>query len=168
MIRIADDQQQPALFWMGLLFFFALLFSIWPLPDWALLLRPEFAALLVLYAVLVAPFRMGMLFAWVLGLSIDVLESAVLGQHALALTVLAYLCFLLHTRIRLFSLLEQVISVFVLVGIYQLIGNWVQGIAGVRLYNLGFLLPALTSALLWPLALLVLERIPLFRRVGRS
>ena len=37
----------------------ALLASVWPLPVWAAWLRPEFAAMLVIYWVLSAPFAIG-------------------------------------------------------------------------------------------------------------
>ncbi len=40
--------------------------------------------------------------------------------------------------------------VFVLVGINQLICQWVQNLEGVGTSSLLFLLPAVTSALLWP------------------
>ena len=93
----------------------ALVFAVWPLPDWAHWLRPEFAAVIVIYWVVAAPFHIGMVFAWCLGLSVDVLEGVVLSQNALGLTVLAYVCFLLHQRLRMFGVFEQAASVFVLV-----------------------------------------------------
>ena len=157
-----DDHQSLAIARLVGTTLLVMLLAVMPMPNWAVWLRPEFSALLVVYAVLSAPFRVGMVFAWSFGLCIDVLESAVLGQNALSLTVLAYLCFLLHTRIRLFSILEQSASVFVLVGIHQLIGNWVQSLNGFEFYDLAFLVPALMSALCWPLTLSFLERVDLF------
>ena len=158
----ADDHQSLAFARLLAISVLVMLLAVVQLPVWGMWLRPEFAAMLVAYAVLCAPFRIGMTFAWSFGLCIDVLESAVLGQNALSLTVLAYLCFLLHTRIRLFSVLEQSASIFVLVGIHQLIGNWVQGLNGFEFYDLAFLLPALMSALCWPLTLSFLARVDLF------
>ena len=136
----------------------ALLVAIWPLPDWASWLRPELAACIVIYWVVCAPFRIGMFHAWVLGLLLDVLEGAVFGQNALALTVVAYLAFLLNHRLAMFSLLEQALAVFVLIGIHQLIGYWVHGLTGSTYYSMAFLVPALTSAILWPVLKISLDR----------
>lgn len=130
-----------------------------PMSEWAGWLRPEFAAMIVIYWVITAPFRIGMVFAWCLGLVLDVLEGVVLCQNALGLTVLAYLSFLLHQRLRMFGLFEQASSVFVLIGIHQLIAYWVHGLTGGSYYSLAFLIPALVSAILWPMFKLVLDRL---------
>ena len=76
-------------------------------------------------------------------------------------TVLAYVCFLLHQRLRMFGVFEQAASVFVLVGIHQLIGYWVHGLTGGNYHTLAFLIPALVSALIWPLVRLSLDRLRL-------
>ena len=46
---------------------------------------------------------------------------------------------------------------FVLVGIHQLIAQWVQSLQGGGAASFVFMLPALTSALLWPLLMPVLR-----------
>ena len=86
---------------------FAFMIAVWPLAGWASWLRPELATMVVIYWILVAPFRLGMLFAWFIGLGVDVLEGAVLGQNALALTVVAYAVVVLHQRISFLSIAEQ-------------------------------------------------------------
>ena len=156
-----DNQQLMPWGIVALSVAFSLTAAAWPMPGWASWLRPEFAALTVIYWVLVAPFRLGMLFAWCLGLMLDILEGAVLCQNALGLTVLAYLVFLLHQRLRMFSLFEQASAVFVLVGIHQLIGYWVHGLTGSSYHSLAFLLPALVSAIIWPLFKLGFDRLRL-------
>jgi len=75
--------------------------------------------------------------------------------------VLAYVCFLLHQRLRMFGVFEQTASVFVLVGIHQLIGYWVNGLTGGSNHTLAFLIPALMSAIIWPLVRLSLDRLRL-------
>ena len=66
-----------------------LLLSVWPMPGWALWLRPELPLLLVVYWILALPFRLGMVYAWLMGLGLDLLTGSLLGQHALALTLVA-------------------------------------------------------------------------------
>ena len=75
-------------------FFIALVFSIVSLPD-ALpvelgYLRPQWVALVLIYWVIALPFRVGIVVAWVAGIALDVLLSSLLGQHALALIIVAY------------------------------------------------------------------------------
>lgn len=159
MIRAMENQQQVPWTVLAITVAFALTMAVWPMPGWAVWLRPEFAAMTVVYWVLSIPFRLGMFFAWCLGLAIDVLQGVMLGQNALGLTVLAYLGFLLHQRLRMFSLFEQASAVFVLVGIYQLIGYWVHGLTGGGNHSLAFLIPALVSAIVWPMYKLVVDRL---------
>ncbi len=134
-------------------FFVAYVLAVLPLPRWLLAARPEWLALALISWTIALPHRVGILTALVLGVFMDVLEGAVLGQNALALIVVALLSLLLYQRLRVYSLSQQVAVVFVLVGIHQLICQWVQNLEGAGATDFSFLLPALTSALLWPVAL---------------
>ncbi len=81
----------------------------------------------------------------------DVLEGSLLGLNALALALLAYLSLSLYQRMRMFTAVQQSITVLILVGIHQLLSFWVltansQNTAT----NLIFMLSALSSAIIWP------------------
>jgi rod shape-determining protein MreD len=119
--------------------------------------RPEWLALALIYWTIALPQRVGVLTALSLGIAMDVLEGAVLGQNGFALVVVAVLALLLYQRLRVFSLLQQAGVVFVLIGIHQLICQWVQNLEGAGAQTSLFLLPALTSALLWPVVLHILR-----------
>jgi rod shape-determining protein MreD len=69
----------------------------------------------------------------------------------------ALLSLTLYQRLRVFSVLQQAGTVFVLVGINQLVCQWVQNLEGVGSPELLFLLPAVSSALLWPFVLHILR-----------
>lgn len=138
-------------------FFAALLLSILPLPGWLQWGRPEWVAMVLIHWIIVMPERVGITIAWVVGLVLDVLEGTALGQNAFALSVMAYVVLLLYQRVRMFSLWQQAGVVFVLVGLNQLIGNWVQTLQGSQSPNLLFLLPAIASALLWPVVSVTLR-----------
>ena len=56
--------------------------------------------------------------------------------------------------------------VFVLVGINQLVCQWVQNLEGAGAASLLFLLPALSSALVWPVALHLLRGLRRHYRVS--
>lgn len=131
--------------------------ALFPLPAWLLWARPEWLALTLVYWVIALPHRVGIFTAVVLGITLDVLEGAVIGQNAAALIVLALLSLTLYQRLRVFSLVQQSGVVFVLIGINQLICQWIQNLQGAGADTLLFLLPAFSSALLWPVILHVLR-----------
>ena len=148
----------PQAYWVILAtFLVALVLAVLPLPHWLLWARPEWLALALIYWTIALPQRVGVLTALSLGVAMDVLEGAVLGQNGFALVVVAVLALLLYQRLRVFSLLQQAGVVFVLIGIHQLICQWVQNLEGAGAQTSLFLLPALTSALLWPVVLHILR-----------
>jgi rod shape-determining protein MreD len=144
-------RQRTSGFWVVVLsILIALYLSIVPLPFWAQWGRPEWLALVLVYWVIALPEHVGIGVAWLSGLSLDIIESTPLGQNALAISVIAYVALILYQRMRMYTPWQQALVVFVLVGVHQLIGHWVQTLTGVISPNLLFLLPALVSALLWP------------------
>ena len=73
---------------------------------------------------------------------------------------------ILYQRLRVYSLWQQAGVVFMLVGINQLICQWVQNLEGMSALPLLFLLPAFSSALLWPLVLHILRGLRRHYRVS--
>lgn len=136
-----------------LTFLAAYVLAVIPLPQWLLWARPEWVAITLIYWTIALPQRVGMVTALLLGVGLDVLEGAVLGQNAFALVVVALLSLTLYQRLRVYSLPQQAGVVFILIGINQLVCQWVQNLEGVGARTLFFLLPAFTSALLWPVVL---------------
>ncbi|WP_339672507.1 rod shape-determining protein MreD [Dasania marina] len=128
----------------------ALVLSITPMPFWAQWGRPEWLAMVLIYWVIALPERVGLGVAWLSGLVLDVIEGTPLGQNAFALAVITYAALVLYQRMRMYTPWQQAGVLFVLVGVHQLIGHWVQTLIGVISPTLLFLLPALVSALLWP------------------
>jgi rod shape-determining protein MreD len=88
---------------------------------------------------------------------LDLLEGSILGQNVLSLSVVAYLALLLYQRLRVFNMLQQVTVIFVMVGVNQLVSQWVQNLVGLGAGSLMFLLPAVLSALMWPAVLTTLR-----------
>lgn len=149
--------------WMG--FVFAYLLAIFPLSGSLLWMRPEFVALLVIYWTLELPHDFGVLSAWLIGLGQDVVENAVLGQHALALSIIAYVCLMSYQRLRNYAILYQTVWVFLLVGVHQLFCNWVEGLGGRSADVWQFLVPAFASALIWPLVKFIMSVLRIHYRV---
>lgn len=151
---------------IALTFLVAILLALLPLPTWLQWGRPEWVALTLIYWSIAVPHRVGISIALVVGIGLDVTEGAVLGQNALGLLVVCLLALLLYQRLRVYSLWQQCAVVFVLVGINQLICQWVQNLEGVGATSLLFLLPAISSALLWPVVLHLLRGLRREYRVG--
>ncbi|MFA7299829.1 MAG: rod shape-determining protein MreD [Sideroxydans sp.] len=133
----------------------AVLLEWLPWHGWALAVRPDFVALLLLYWCTHKPHRIGIGSAWVLGILVDVADASLFGQHALAYSVLAFGGLVLNRRVQMFSLKEQSVHVFGLLlvsyAVYALVHWQVRGFV-VWEYFIG----SLTSALLWaPLTLLI-------------
>lgn len=131
----------------------AYVLAVLPLPLWLQWGRPEWVALTLIYWCIALPQRVGITTALALGVGLDVLKGSVLGENAFALVVVALLSGTLYQRLRVYSLWQQCGVVFILVGINQLICQWVQNFTGVSTLPSLFLLPALSSALLWPVVL---------------
>jgi rod shape-determining protein MreD len=140
-----------------LTFVAAYVLAVIPLPVWLQWARPEWVALTLIYWCIALPQRVGIATGLVLGVGLDVLEGSILGQNAFALVVVALLSHMLYQRLRVYSLVQQAGVVFILVGINQLICQWVQNLEGVSALPRLFLLPAVASALLWPVILLSLR-----------
>lgn len=128
----------------------ALLLSVLPLPNLVEKVRPDFLLLIVIWFALMAPRAGGLLFAWIAGLALDAFRGVVLGQHALAFVVVAYLTHRFHLRVRMFSLLQQSLFVLSLLFTYQFVLFWIDGVTGHPVTDWTRWLPAVTGTLLWP------------------
>ena len=102
-------------------FIVALTLTMLPLPHWAELFRPEWVALALIYWCMALPERVGVGVGWSMGILLDVVKGTLLGQNALALTLIAYLTLRLHQRVRVFPLWQQALFVFILVALDQML-----------------------------------------------
>ena len=69
----------------------ALLLNLLPWSGWALLLKPDFLLLVVLYWAVHESRSVGQTWGFAFGLLMDVADSALLGQHALVYVVAIFL-----------------------------------------------------------------------------
>jgi len=135
----------------------ALIFLIVDLPAIIEPARPHLLLLFVIYWSLSAPRIVGLMFAWFCGLAVDLLQGPLLGQHAAAFLVVAYLTHKFQLRIRIFPIYHQTLTVFMLLAIYEFILFWIDGIIGQPVTTWLRWLPVVTSALLWPALVGVLD-----------
>ena len=142
-------------------FLVAMILAVIPMPEIFPVeigyLRPEWVVLVLVYWVIALPQRVGIVIAWILGLLLDVLLGSLLGQHAISFVVVAYIAVNLYQRLRMFSIWQQSLVVFAIVGVNQLINFWIESIAGLTEWNMWYLLASVMSALLWPWVYLMLR-----------
>ena len=137
--------------------FVAFMLTIMPLPEGIQEFRPEWVTLVLIYWAMALPSRTGVTVAWLAGLMLDVTHGAILGQHALGLTVVIYIVHLQHQRMRVASLIQQAIVIFFLLLLKQLIVLWVSGIVGRAPDTWLYFMPSLVGALLWPWLYIILR-----------
>lgn len=140
----------PSYFVILFTFFMALMLSLLPMPDWLIWLKPAWVLLILIYWAIMAPGYVGVGTAWILGLMLDLLNGSLLGEHALALTLVVYLVSRMNIFLRMYPLLQQGMSVFIFVLIYQFILYCIQGFIGELPYSHLYWLSSVTSTLLWP------------------
>ena len=135
----------------------ALIISILPLPEPINAARPDLLLLLVIYWSLSAPRVAGLVFAWLCGLAIDLLKGMVLGQHAAAFLLVAFLTHKFQLRMRIFPIWHQTLTVFMLLALYQFLVFWIDGVIGQPVTTWMRWLPVFTGALVWPVLVAILD-----------
>lgn len=127
-----------------------LLFTVVPVPKAYEYLRPCWVAMLVIYFCFKHPRFLSLWWIFFIGLLLDTLMGSLLGQHALALVVVAALTLRFYRRIYVFPMVQKMLAAFILIFVYQFMLLWVDGVAG-QLHggNLRWWAAA-TSALVWP------------------
>lgn len=138
-------------------FVVAFMLTALPLPEWAVVWRPAWVALVLAYWCLALPQRIGVLTAWVVGLLLDVMHGSLLGQHALGLAAVAYIVVISHQQIRVYPLIRQALVIGSVIFLYSLSMLLIYNFFGSMRYGFDFLLAAFTSALLWPWIFIVLR-----------
>ena len=140
-------------------FLLAMILTSLPLPESAIIYRPDWLVLVLIYWCMAMPDRIGIFTGWLLGLVLDVMYGSLLGQNAMAFSIIAYLVNILHLRVRMFPLWQQSVMVFLLVILHLAISAWIRGIAGQFFVTWTYWVPALSSALVWPFIFIVLRHL---------
>ena len=138
-------------------FLMALILTLLPMPEWAVWFRPAWVLLALIYWVITYPYYVSVGSAWILGILLDVLNGTLLGEHALALTVVTYFVLRLHAQLRMYPLLQQALWVGLFVLTYQAILYCVQGMIGGLPKTWMYWAPTLTSMLIWPWVFFILR-----------
>ena len=129
----------------------ALMLAIAPMPDWAEPFRPDWVVMTLIYWSTNLPRTYSVGWAWIIGIVLDVAQGTLLGQNALALSLVIYITVKFHLQMRQFPTLQLSATVFALLALYQFILFWINGVAGVNAPTVSYWGPVLSGSLLWPL-----------------
>lgn len=132
----------------------ALLLNFLPWPDLALV--PDFVALTLAFWCVRQPRLVGLGVAWLLGLVMDTGNGVLLGQHALAYSLLAFAAMSLSRRILWFTWLHQGMHIAVLLVGAKSVEVLVRLAAGAQFPGWTLLVGPLLGALLWPVTSYIL------------
>lgn len=113
--------------------------------------RPDIPALVLFYWTLALPHRVGIFTAALVGVGVSILEAAPVGAYSLGLVASTLMILFTYQRLRLFNLLQQSFLMGLLLGLALVVEQWLQSLMGNPAPGLIFLMPALTSILVWPL-----------------
>ena len=137
-------------FFIGFSLLVALLLNMVPLGRQPAM--PDALAVVLMFWNVHQSRRVGMGVAFLLGLAMDVNQGALLGQHAMAYTLLSYVAVSIHRRLLWFGVFEQALQILpVFIGMH-LVSLAIRMMAGDSFPGWPLVLAPAFEAMLWPLA----------------
>ena len=142
----------------------ALMLGLLPLTPLLQPLRPYWLALVVAYWVLEDPERLGLGFAFAMGVIADLAFGSLLGEQALRLTIMAFILQRFRARMRFFPLWQQALAIGGLLLNDRVVSAAVHVALGAPTLPWVFWWAPLLGMLLWPPVFLLLDTLRLGRR----
>ncbi|MGO4382185.1 rod shape-determining protein MreD [Pseudoduganella sp. RAF53_2] len=117
---------------------------------------PDFVALVLVFWGIHQPRKVGIGTAFFLGLLMDVHDATLLGENALAYTLLSYFAIMMHRRVLWFRVWTQAMHVLPLLILAQGVQLLVRFIVSSKFPGWFFFLESIVAALLWPVVTMFL------------
>ena len=111
---------------------------------------PDFVALVLVFWGIHQPRKVGIGLAFFMGLLMDVHEATLLGENALAYTLLSYFAIMIHRRVLWFPVLTQAIHVLPLLLMTQAIQVTVRFIVSGKFPGWLHFIESAVAIALWP------------------
>jgi rod shape-determining protein MreD len=112
---------------------------------------PDFVALVLIFWSVHQPRKVGIGLAFLMGLLMDVHNASLLGENALAYTLLSYFAIMIHRRMLWFHPLTQALHVLPLLVMMQVVQMLIQALVSGKFPGWFYFTSSLVSAALWPL-----------------
>lgn len=126
--------------------------GLWGRAAWV----PDVLAVVLVFWTVHQPLRIGIGVSFVFGLLMDVHQGALLGQHALAYTVLSFFAIAVHRRLLWFTVPSQAAQVLPLFLSAHAVEMAVRLMGGTAFPGFWVLLAPVLEAALWPVASVLL------------
>src|SRR5215217_2470368 len=117
---------------------------------------PDLLAVTLVFWSVHQPLRIGVVAAFLFGLAVDVHQTSLLGQHALAYTTLVYFAITIHRRLLWFTVPSQAVQVLPLFAAAHAIELAIRLLAGGAYPGWTVVLAPVIECLLWPIVSIVL------------
>ena len=112
---------------------------------------PDFVALTLIFWSVHQPRKVGIGLAFLMGLLMDVHNASLLGENALAYTLLSYFAIMIHRRMLWFRPITQALHVLPLLLLMQVVQMLIQALVSGKFPGWYYFTSSLVSAALWPL-----------------
>ena len=145
----------PSRLMIYLTLFFALLCQLFPWTGQGIIFRPDFMLVVLIYWVLRTPQLCNIGTAWVVGMLVDLGTGSLLGQHALAFTLTAYVALSFQRRLVLFTVTQISFYVVGLLFFSRFVILILKLFIGNDAPTWHYFWPVLTGIILWQLLRLV-------------
>jgi rod shape-determining protein MreD len=136
---------------------FAFLLQLMPLPQLVLPLKPYWVGLVLIYWAIETPERVGLGFAFLVGLAGDLLSGDLLAEQALRLVVMIFIVLRFRARLRFFPMWQQALAVAALLLNDRIVVIMIRGFSGDPMPSPAFWLSPPVGMLLWPFVFLLLD-----------
>jgi len=120
------------------------------LPWGQLIGAPDFVALVLVFWGVHQPRKVGIGLAFCMGLLMDVHDATLLGENALAYTLLSYFAIMMHRRVLWFPVLTQALHVFPLLLLTQVFEMSIRYLVSGRFPGWLYLIESVVAVILWP------------------
>lgn len=122
------------------------------LPKGSLPGIPDFVALVLVFWSIHQPRKVGIGVAFSMGLLMDVHNATLLGENALAYTLLSYFAIMLHRRVLWFAPFMQAIHILPLLILAQIAQALVHLVISGKFPGWLYFSSSVVAAVLWPVA----------------
>lgn len=126
-----------------------------PWTERMLVFRPDFVLLTLIFWLVRAPNLCNIGTAWILGLCIDLATGGIFGQHALAYTITGFFAVFYQRRLVLFTGAQQLVYVFSLLVVAQLVLLLLKTFAGNEFIGWQYFMPSVAGVVLWQIAVML-------------
>ena len=146
----------------------ALMLNLLPWGHWIGV--PDFVALVLVFWGIHQPRKVGIGIAFFMGLLMDVHDATLLGENALAYTLLCYFAITIHRRVTWFPLATQALHVLPLLLLAQVVQLAIRLILSGKFPGWFYFAESFVAVILWPIVtwlLLAPQRRPIDKDLTR-